>query len=168
MELAALGKFDEALAAFAEAMRLNPKLSGPYLETGKTLFKLGRDAEGIQSFRLALQLEPDNYQTLATIARHLAANRNDATRDGQTGLVLAIKANELSSRIQPMVFDILGMALSNTGDFTNAVVCAQNALDLATANQMKNTGQISERLELYKKQQPWRESFMATNAAVKN
>jgi tetratricopeptide (TPR) repeat protein len=168
IELAAIRKFDEALAAFAEAMRLNPKLAGPHLETGKTLFKLGRDAEGIQSFRLALQLEPDNYQTLATIARHLAANRNDAHRDGQTALALAVKANELSGRIQPMVFDILGMALSNTGDFTNAAVCAQNALDLATANQMKNTDQISERLQLYKNHQPWRESFLATNSPTKN
>jgi tetratricopeptide (TPR) repeat protein len=168
IELAALGQFEAALTAFAEAMQFDPKLGGPHLETGKTLFKLGRDAEGVTAFRAALRLDPNNYQTLATIARHLAANENAAARDGQNALALALKANELSGRVQPMVFDILGMTLASNGDFTNAIICAQNALDLATANQMKNTDQISQRLVLYKKQQPWRESFRATTTPGKN
>jgi hypothetical protein len=66
-----------------------------------------------------------------------------------------------------MVFDILGMALAATGDFTNAQTCAQNALDVAAAAQMKNLGPLKSRLALYQNHQPWRESFLATNAPVK-
>ncbi len=81
-------------------------------------------------------------------------------------MALAARANALSGNSQPVVFDILGMALAETGDFTNAVVCAQNALTLATAAELKNTEQIQQRLELYQKNLPWRESFRATNAPV--
>ena len=66
-----------------------------------------------------------------------------------------------------MVFDALGMACAEIGDFTNAQICAQNALKIATAAQMKNLEPLQQRLELYKNQQPWRESFRATNAPVK-
>jgi hypothetical protein len=33
---------------------------------------------------------------------------------------------------------------------------------------MKNLEPLQQRLELYKNQKPWRESFLATNAPVKN
>ena len=39
---------------------------------------------------------------------------------------------------------------------------------VATAAQMKGTAQLQERLDLYKKNQPWRESFLATNTPSKN
>jgi tetratricopeptide (TPR) repeat protein len=163
-QLAALNRFDEALKEFSTAEKLNPTYAAPHLENAKVLFKMGRDAEGLDEFRAALQIEPDNYQTVATVAHYLAANENAAARDGKNALLLAIKANDRSGRIQPMVFDILGMALAENGDFTNAIACVQNALDLASAAGINNTGQLQTRLELYKNKLPWRESFRATNA----
>ena len=166
-QLAALGQFADALKEFSEAGRLNPKDAEPHLETAGVLFQLGRDAEAVEELRAAYRLEPENFQILAGIAHFLAANENAAARDGKFALLLAIKANELAGRSQPMVFDVLGMACAESGDFTNAQLCAQNALDLAAAAQLKNTEQISQRLELYKNNRPWRESFRATNAPGK-
>jgi Flp pilus assembly protein TadD len=163
-ELATLGQFDAALREFSEAEKYDSTLATPHFETAKVDFKLGRDPEGVNEFRTALQLDPDNYQTLATIAHYLAASDDDATRDGKSALVLALKANEISGQNQPVVFDILGMAFAANGDFTNAVNCAQNALSLANAEKLKGTEQISARLELYRKSLPWRETFRATNA----
>ena len=164
VQLAALNQFDAALAEFYQAEALDPKYAIPHVEAAKVHFKLGRDAEGLAEFRAALRLEPDNYQTLATAAHYFAANENAAARDGKDALALALKANDLSGRIQPLVFDILGMAFADNGDFTNAVLCAQNALALANAARMKDTGPLQTRLKLYESQQPWRESFRATNA----
>jgi tetratricopeptide (TPR) repeat protein len=166
-ELTALGQPDEALKEFAEAARLDPNYAWPHVETAKVFFQQGRDAEAVNELRAALRIEPDNFQILATAAHYLAANENAAARDGQSALVLATKANLLTGGNQPMVFDILGMALAATGDFTNAQTCAQNALDLANAAQMKNLESLKTRLELYKNHQPWQESFLATNAPVK-
>ncbi|HEY5042167.1 MAG TPA: tetratricopeptide repeat protein [Verrucomicrobiae bacterium] len=167
-ELAELGQFDDALKEFSEAERLDPHFAAPHVETAKVFFKQGRDTEAVDELRAALRIEPDSFQTLVTAAHYLAANKNAAARDGRAALVLAYKANELSGHSQPLAFDVLGMANAAIGDFTSAVTCAQNALDLANAAQMKNLEQIRQRLELYKNHQPWLESFRATNAPVKN
>ena len=167
-EFAALGQYDAAMKEFAEAQRLNPNYAQPHMEIAKVFFQQGRDLEGVSELRTALRIEPENYQILAAAAHYLAANENNAARDGQAALVLAIKANVLSGRVQPMVFDVLGMACAETGDFTNAQVCAQNAIDLVVATKLTGLEIIQHRWELYGKRQPWRESFRATNAPVKN
>ena len=159
-ELATLGRSDEALQEFSTAARLDPNYPWPRVGTAKVFFKQGRDAEAVAELRAALRIQPDNFQILTTVAHYLAANENAAARDGQAALVLATKANILTGGSQPVVFDILGMAYAETGDFTSAQTCAQNALDLATAAQMKNLEPLKARLELYKKHQPWRESFL--------
>jgi tetratricopeptide (TPR) repeat protein len=167
-ELAALGEFDAALEEFAKAKQLDPKYSAPHLETAKALFQLGRDAEGVPEFQTAAALDPDNFQVLAIAAHYFAADENAAGRDDQAALTLAVKADDLSDHSQPMVLDILAMAYAATGDFTNAQACARNAIDLATALQMRNIEPLRQRLELYNSRQPWRESFRATNAPAKN
>lgn len=166
-ELSALGKYDEALKEFAAAEKLSPRYAMPHLETAKVFFAQGRDTEAVDELRAALRCEPDNLEVLSSTAHHLAANENAATRDGGNALILAIKANELSGHNQPGIFDILGMALAETGDFTNAVVCVQNALTLANAAKMKKLEPLQQRLELYQQNRPWRESFRAPNAPVK-
>jgi len=165
--IAALGNVAGALKEFARAEQLDPHDASPHVQTAKVLFGQGRDDDGVEELRAALRAEPDNFQILAIAAHYLAANENAAARDGKNALILALKARGLSGQ-QPYVFDILGMAFAANGDFTNAVTCAQNALDLATAAQMKGTAQLQERLDLYKKNQPWRESFLATNTPSKN
>jgi tetratricopeptide (TPR) repeat protein len=167
-ELAALGRFGEAMQEFAEAERLAPGYAQPHAETAKALFLQGRDAEAVNELHRALQIEPENFRILATAAHYLAANENAAARDGQAALTFAAKANDLTGGHQPLVFDALGMACAETGDFANAAACAENALLIATAAQLPSTNQMEQRLELYKKHQPWRESFRATNAPAKN
>ena len=167
LEFSVLKKWNEALLEFAEAARLNPDFAAPHLETGKILLKLKRDAEAASELRLAAKLDADNFQTLASVAHFLAASDDAIMRNGAEALLFALQASELSGHQQPMVYDILGMAFAASGDFTNAQTCAKNALDLATSAQMKNTEPIQQRLELYQKNQPWRESFSETNASVK-
>jgi tetratricopeptide (TPR) repeat protein len=167
MILAELGRFDEALRQFKEAARLDPTYPWAHLEIGKLRLKQGRDAEAIDELRAALRIDPNNFQILAYTAHVLAADENPQIRDGRTALVLAIKAKLLTGETQPYVLDALGMACAETGDFTNALEEAQRALDLAAAAKMKKLEPLQQRLELYKNQQPWRESFLATNPPPK-
>ncbi len=164
--LVELGNFDEAMNEFTNAAQLDPAYPWPHFQMGKVLLKQGRDAEAIDQFRTALRLDPENFQILAYIAHVLAAEENPQIRNGKTALVLAVKANALTGGTQPFVLDALGMACAATGDFTNAIVVTQQALDLATAAKMKKLEPIRQRLELYKDRQPWRESFLATNNAA--
>jgi tetratricopeptide (TPR) repeat protein len=162
--LAEMGRFDEAMSEFSLAARADAAYPWPYFQMGKALLGQGRDTEALGRFREALRIAPDNFQILAYTARVLAADENPDIRDGKAALALAIKANALSGGAQPLVLDMLGMACAETGDFTNALTVAQNALDLAAAAKMKNIEPLQQRLELYKNRQPWRESFRATNA----
>jgi tetratricopeptide (TPR) repeat protein len=165
--LTELGQYEEAQREFAEAERLDPHYPWPHVETAKLFFAQGRDLDALTELRTAIQLEPGNYEILAYTAHVLAANKNTDARDGRTALALALKANALAGN-KPLVFDALGMALAENGDYTNAEICAQHAFDLALAARMKDTNQIRLRLELYHGRQPWRESFRATNAPVKS
>ncbi len=163
-ELASLGRFEEALKEFAGAERLDPSHARTHLERADVFFQQGRDVVAVNELRAALRLTPDDWKILAETAHRLAASENPETRDGKMALALALKANVLSQQSQPMVFDVLGMALAETGDFTNAVTCAQNAYGLAKVAKMKSLEPITQRRELYLKHQPWRESFRNTNA----
>jgi tetratricopeptide (TPR) repeat protein len=164
--LIALGREDEGLNEFAEALRLKPDYAQPHIETAKLFFRQGRDEQAVAALNAALKAEPDRFQTLAVVARYLIANENFPSHDVQTALALARKADELSGHSQPVVLDTLGMTYAATGDFIQAQASAQNAIELATAAQLKDVEAMRQRLELYKKNQPWREYFRATNGSV--
>lgn len=165
--LAELNRFDEAMREFTEAARLDPKFAWPHFQMGKVLLKQGRDVEAAQKFGQALQMDPDNFQTLTYVASVLASNEHPQGRDGELALALATRANNLTGGTQSFVLDVLGMAYAETGDFTNAQATAQKAIQLSAAANMKTLEQTQQRLKLYNNHQPWRESFLATNAPVK-
>jgi hypothetical protein len=58
----------------------------------------------------------------------------------------------------------MGMAFAAAGDFTNAVLHVQKALDLAADARLKDIAPLETRLQLYQQNQPWFESFRSTNA----
>ena len=166
--LAAQGKGEAALAEFAEASRLDPHYARPHLEAAKFLFSQGQDAMAVERLRAAALAEPYNYQILASVAHFLAANEIAAARDGSNAIIFALQANDLAERPQSVVFDSLAMAFAEIGDFSNAVACAQSALELAAATDPKQTDSLRERLQRYQNHQPWRESFHSKNPPVKN
>ncbi len=169
-ELAALHNYDEALAEFSRAETLNPGLTWPHLGAASMLLKLGRDTNAVAELREASRLAPEDLQTLTLSAHVLAADENAAARNGRTALLLAFRANDLTGHTQPFVFDLMGMACAELGDFTNAQACARTALKLATALQMTNLTPMQDRLGRYKNHQAWRESFRdkSTNATAGN
>jgi Tfp pilus assembly protein PilF len=162
--LVAEDKFAAALQEFTAAKRLDPGYELPHLELARIFFANGDDAKAVVELRAAVQAAPEDIPTLTAAAHYLAANQNAAARDGPAARSLALKANDLSGGRRPDVSDVLGMAFAETGDFNDAVICAQFALAFAKAANRKNTEPIRMRLELYQHYQPWRESFRATNS----
>lgn len=161
--LADLGDLGAARAEFDQAERLDPHSAQPHLELARICLEQGLDEQAISEVRAAVQAEPEDIHTLTTAAHYLAAHTNPAVGDGQMALILALKAHGRSDNRQPEVFDTLGMAFAATGDFTNAMVCARNALASAKEGAIKDLTPLQTRLDLYQKQQPWRESFRKTN-----
>jgi protein O-mannosyl-transferase len=163
--LVELGRFDEAMKQYAEAARLDPTDWHPPFLTGRVLLNVGRDPEAIPYFRRAVQSAPDNPQVLTFVAQVLASDEIPQVRNGQAALAMAAKANDLTGGAQPAMIDALAMAYAEIGRFSEAREAATNALQLATAYGMTNdVPLIQERLQLYQKGRPFRQSFLQTNA----
>ena len=164
-----LGRFDEATEQFDEAARLDPNYPWPHFRKGKALLKQGRDAEAIDEFHTALRLDPDNFQFLAYTAYVLATDTKSEVRDGQAALMYAAKANVLCDGTRPFVLDALGAACADTSRFDDAQEITKRAIEIATAKGLtKDVVTMRQRLQSYQNHQPWRESFLATNAPPQN
>ncbi len=128
--LAALGELAAAGSEFATAEPLAPDFAQPYLELARIHFQHGLDRQAGDELRAAVRAQPEDWPTLCTVAHYLAANTNDAARNGELAVVLALEANGLSGGRQPEVLEVLGMAFAATGQLSNAVICAQHAREL--------------------------------------
>ncbi|MGA9722345.1 MAG: tetratricopeptide repeat protein [Candidatus Binatus sp.] len=122
--------------------------------------------ENVGEYRLALEdydhalaLASDDWGTANAAAWFLGTCPDATVRDGKRALTLAKKACDLSSWQNGYVIDTLAAALAGTGDFVQAVTWQERSIDLlksqsAPADVQKEAG---ERLDLYRKGQPYRE-----------
>jgi tetratricopeptide (TPR) repeat protein len=164
---AKVGRLDEAINQFTQAAQLDPKNPKPIFEMGRALLQQGRDAEAISSFRKAQHLDPQNFEMLIYLARVLASDQNGEVRNGSIALAMAAEANDLTRDTQPMAFDAMAMAYAEIGQFSEAQKAGEYAIKLANAyNQKEYAAEMKQRLELYKKNQPYRQTFTKTPANV--
>ena len=167
LALVTAGETEAALAEFFTTAKLDSRYSWPHVEIAKIYLRQNRDAEALDALRAALRVDPDNVEILTFTAQVLAAAENPAIRDGRQAFLLVAKANLLTGGHRPVVLDVMGMACAEMGRFDEAQLAAQSALETANAMKLTKTEPIQQRLELYQNHQPWRESFGATNAALK-
>jgi tetratricopeptide (TPR) repeat protein len=157
--LAELGKTNDAMREFDTALQLNPNHATAYYQKGRLLLHTGLDSAAVENLNRACQISPDDLQMLIFAARVQAADENSVGRNGQQALACAKQALKITGA-QSVALDTLAMALAETGHFADAVATARQAVDLArTSRQTEDAAAMQQRLELYEKQQPWRESF---------
>lgn len=164
--LAKQGEITNAIIEFNKAEQLDAHYAQPHIELAKIYFQDGQDTAAANELLAAFRAEQNNFHVLTAIARFAAANAKAAARDPQTALQMTRRAADLSANQQPEVFDVMGMAYAAMEDFTNAVACAQNALELAPSANVRDVSAFRQRLEQYQNHQPWFESFRATNAPM--
>ncbi|HXE42034.1 MAG TPA: hypothetical protein VN516_03330 [Candidatus Baltobacteraceae bacterium] len=151
------------LGIYLEAARLDPgDWHAPFL-AGKTLLSQGRDVEAISYLQIAVNNNHNNPKTLLFVAQVLASDENLEARDGNLALDLAQRADTLTAGSQPAMLDAMAMAYAELGRFADAQNTAKAAVALASQFDMTNdVQQIQQRLELYNKRQPFRQSFAST------
>jgi Flp pilus assembly protein TadD len=161
--LASSGNAREAIAQFREVIRLQPGAEAHY-HLATALLQNGESGRAVEEYRESLRLKPDSPVFLNDLAWVLAADANDALRNGTEAVALAERACLLTQFQEPMFVGTLGAAYAEAGRFEDAVKTAERAKALAAASGQKElvekNGQL---LELYRAMKPYHEAERSRN-----
>ena len=147
-----LGKYDEAIQAYDEAIRLDPEMAMAWNNKGWALHKLGKYDEAIQAYDKAIELKPEYAH---------AWNNKGETLRSQGNYADAILALDEAIRLDPknaIVWYNKGLALSDQGKYEEAIDATNHAIDLdpqlASAwsnkgNVLAEQGKYEEAIEAY-------------------
>jgi tetratricopeptide (TPR) repeat protein len=154
-----------ALADIRAAIELHPH-SNYFIVQAAILIGLKDRLEVLASLKRAVELGPDNVEALFPMARILCTSSREHERDGKQALALARRLCELTSWKDWRAQSILAAAYAECGEFPNAVLWAENALQSAPLDE-KQSRQF--RVAQYRLQQPYRDDFpfsFGNNASI--
>ena len=153
-----LNNLAEAQEHFAEAVRLAPDHPAARFELALVHAQRGDAAAAVREYRQALQARPGHVDGRNNLAWLLATHPDDAIRDGQEALKIAMRLVAQTSGQDANYLDLLAAAQGECGRFTEAVATSRRAAELArTAGQWKLSAQIETRLAFYERNEPYRE-----------
>lgn len=152
------GKIADAIDHFKIALQFNPESAQAQNDLGNALLKEGKAAEALPYFEAALKLEPDDPWVKNNVAWLLASDADIAHRDGSKALELAAQANNVTGGGSPIILHTLAAAQADTGDYSNAVQTARQALQLAGDERNTNlAARLQAELKLYENGRPYQE-----------
>jgi tetratricopeptide (TPR) repeat protein len=128
------GRAAEAESRFAEALRLKPGDAGFNYYLAAALIQQHKSANAIAHLEATLRLQPDNEDALNSLAWILACSPRSERRAGKEAVRLAKRACDLSRNEQAAYVITLAAAYANVGRFSEAILSAQKARELALAN----------------------------------
>jgi choline-sulfatase len=155
--LGAQGRLREAVREFREALRVQPDHDEAHHNLGLALLMVGERDQALAHFKAALSRRPDWPAPMSEIAWILATHTDPNVRDPAEAVRLAERAAELTAHRDPIVLDALAAAHAAAGDWDQARTTAETAVALASARSRALAEDITKRLALYRRQQPYRE-----------
>ncbi|HWO00569.1 MAG TPA: tetratricopeptide repeat protein [Blastocatellia bacterium] len=147
---ASQSRLDEAADQYREELRLNPNSVDARMQLASTLERQKKFTEAAVAYGDTLSVAPNWAQPLCRLALLLVDQEAKELRDPDQAITLAKKA-VLVTRRQPVTLDVLASVYSSVGRFDDAVVTAQEAIDMARSNGADQLAlAIDGRLRLYK------------------
>ncbi|MCY2988615.1 MAG: tetratricopeptide repeat protein [Planctomycetota bacterium] len=157
--LATQGNAAEAVEQFRAALAAEPGDASTHGNLGRALSGCGQFDQALTHYREALRLAPEKPFVYSQLAWFLVVCPKPEFRDSAEALPLAEQAARLAQGTSPAVLDTLAAAYAAVDRFPEAVREAEQALALAKSSRNNSlAAEIAERLELYKRQQPFREA----------
>jgi Flp pilus assembly protein TadD len=151
--LVAQGRIEEALPNLRKALELDPNSASAHAIMGDALYARGELTAALSEWREAIRLAPDCVPALRQAAWLLATSPDDAMRNGNEAVSLALRAVQITSGNDAGALDALAAAYAETGQFDLASLAARRALLVASPGQAE---EIRPRISLYEAHHPFR------------
>ena len=162
--LARQKKIKEAIVHFYEALRIDPNYAGANFNLGIIFAGQKNIKQAIHCYKRALHLDPNMTQALYNLSWILATCEDERYRNGEEAVKLATQLCKINKFRQPLPLDALAAAYAETKQFDAAALIAQKGLERAEQQGPKELALVlKKRLELYKKEQPYRQNFNNKN-----
>jgi tetratricopeptide (TPR) repeat protein len=97
---------DEALAAFAAALRIDPRDADAHLGVGQTHLNAGRNAEAVDALRRATELKPDSIDAAYALATALTRLGKGAEAAPYFERVEQVQRQRQADRRRQLLLDI--------------------------------------------------------------
>ncbi len=141
--------FDQALADFNDAIRLNPENWVAFDGRGLVWRKKKEYARAAADFAECMRLRPEYFSVYNNAAWMKATCVDENYRNGREAVELAKKACELTGWTDFQSLDTLAAAYAEAGEFDSAITYQNKALELKP-NDPKFVSGAKERIALYK------------------
>jgi tetratricopeptide (TPR) repeat protein len=165
----AKGQFNNAITDFTKAIQLyteskstspDANLAEAYCGRGYALVEKGNYSKANEDFLQALQVDPTGLGPCGAMGWFRATCPQEQYRDGTEAVAFSTKACELSHWKDGPYLDTLAAAYAEAGDWENAVLRQEQAVELAFDD--KNKEERQARLELYRRKETFRDTPQET------
>jgi tetratricopeptide (TPR) repeat protein len=161
------GKVDEAISQYQQALKTDPNLEPAHESLGYALLQKGQLDEAIVHYERALEINPGNAGQCNHLAWRLATHPQASVRNGSKATELAQQLYRLSGGEDPTILQTLAAAYAETKRFPEAILTAQQALQLASArNNTALVKDLQKQIEFYQAGEPFRDAGLTNTAAV--
>lgn len=163
----AQGDWAKATADFDEAIRLGPTDAASWGQRGYGYAMQGQWTNAAADFDHAITLDPNDPESLNEMAWLRATCPDASLRNGDEAVRLSTKACNLAGWKTWNFVDTVAAAYAESGDFDKAVQYQSQAVAAEPAVNPEHAA-MQQRLELYRRHKPYRETVQQANLEKQN
>jgi tetratricopeptide (TPR) repeat protein len=150
-------QYPEQIATITRSLEIDPDNANAYASRAYAYMALGQYQQALDDYRSATKRAPENSNAANDLSWFLSTCPEAKLRDGKRALEIANHACQLTGWNQAQLIDTLAAAYAELGNFDEAIVWQQRAIDLAGPSNKDFQQELQHRLELYRKRLPYRE-----------
>ena len=154
------GEKEEPIKLYQQAISIDPNYIEAYRNLAEALLRNGNAPDATNVWRAALQKNPNDLPSMYRLAWILSTHPDASVRKVLEPIDLAKKGVEMTQSKEPAFLDALAAALAQVERYPEAIQLVEQALNaLPGGGNPQQSDALKARLELYKRNQPYREAL---------